>query len=38
VAALCVVVGLIGASYAATTATGKTQDTTLTISLFGDLG
>jgi cellobiose transport system substrate-binding protein len=38
VAALCVVAGLLGASYAATTATGKTQDTTLTISLFGDFG
>ena len=37
-AALCIVVGIVGASYAATTASGQPQEVTLTVSLFGDFG
>ena len=41
IVSICVVAGLVGAGYAATTAagkTGKTQDVTLNVSLFGDFG
>jgi cellobiose transport system substrate-binding protein len=39
VAALCLVAALVGASYSASTAAGKSHDdVTLTVSLFGDFG